>query len=205
MTPRKITVAAGHTFSFDLRWETAPIVRVPIKGITCPNGSALIETTVAHGVLDGWRCAIVNVQHPKQINASDPNKIKDEEYYPAAVVSPTVVELNKLNIADLKPYTSGGFLQFNTPVDLTGIALRFRMYDRKGGKLLASNLIADAPLNILVATTDVAARKSTMTFPSTATELLSGKAGWYDVEAASADATPVVTPLVYGEVVVEKE
>ena len=204
-TRQNILVTAGHTYSFDLRWETEPIVRVPIKGITCPNGSARIETTVAHGVLDGWRCAIVNVQQPRQINAADPNKIKDEEYYPATVVSPTVVELNKLNIGDMKPYTSDGFLQFNTPVSLSGMTVRARLYARKGGPLLASSVTADAAANALTATVDTAKSVIKITFPSTTTKSLAGRTGWFCIEAVSSDLPPVVTQLGEGEVTVEKE
>lgn len=202
---KPIEVSSGHTYSFELRWETTPIVRAPISGITCPAGSAVIETSTAHGLLTGWRTAIVNVQQPKQINAVDPNKIKDAEYYPVTVTSPTTLELNTLNIGDLKPYTSDGFLQYNTPVDLTGISLRFRFRTRKGGALLASNLAADAPLDLLSATVDPVTRKMTITVPSTATTALSGKSGWYDVEAVSSDTPPVVTPLVSGTFSVEKE
>lgn len=202
---QNITVSAGHTYSFELRWETEPIVRIPIKGITCPSGSARIETMAAHGVLDGWRCAIVNVQQPKQINAADPNNIDDDEYYPATVVSSTIVELNKLNIGDMKPYTSDGFLQFNTPVSLSGITVRARMYSRKGGSLRASSVAEDAPLNTLVTAIDTVKNVIKVTFTSSATKQLAGKTGWYCVEAVSADSTPVVTPLGQGVITVEKE
>ena len=202
---RNITISKGHTYSSEIRWETTPIVRVAISAITRPLGSAVIATTTPHGLTDGWRVAIVNVAQPREINADDPNNIKAGEYYPATVTGQKTVELNTLNIGDLRAYTTDGFIQYNTPVDLSGITLRFRLRYKKGGKILASNLVADAPLNILVASTDVAANKITIAFPSTATELLAGKTGWYDVEAVSADATPVVTQLVYGKVTVEKE
>ena len=202
---KSIEVSAGHTYSFELRWETTPIVRVPISAITCPSGSAVVETSTAHGLLTGWRTAIVNVQQPKQINAIDPNKVRDAEYYPVTVTSPTTLELNTLNIGDLKPYTTDGFLQYNTPVDLAGVSLRFRLRARKGGALLASNLAADAPLDLLSAAVDTVTRKLTLTIPSTASTALAGKSGWYDVEAVSADTPPVVTPLVSGTFTVEKE
>ena len=195
----------GHTYTTVLRWETQPIVRVPISSITCPLGAARIATTTPHGMLDGWRGTVVNVQQPKEINAEDPNNIRPSEYHNATVIDTTTVEFNELNIADLKPYTTDGFLQYNTPVDLTGVSIRVRLYTKKGGALLASNLVADGELNVIDVAIDPAKNTIKITFPVEATNLLSGKSGWYDVEAVSSDATPVVTQLACGKFTVEKE
>ena len=195
----------GHTYTTALRWETQPIVRVPISSITCPLGAARIGTSTPHGLLDGWRAAIVNVQQPKEINAENPNDIRDSEYYAATVIDTSTVEFNELNIADLKPYTTDGFLQYNTPVDLTGISIRVRLYTKKGGTLLASNLEADGELNVIDTVIDLTKKTIKITFPVEATNLLSGKSGWYDIEAVSADAAPVVTQLAFGKFTVEKE
>lgn len=200
-----ITVEQGSTFSTVLRWETQPIVRVPISAITCPLGAARIATTTPHGMLDGWRCAIVNVQVPKEINAVDPNRIRDDEYHAATVIDGSTVELNDLNIADLKAYTTDGFLQYNTPVSLTGIAVRVRLKTKKGGELLASNLVADGALNLIVTVIDTVAHTITITIPAEVTELLAGKTGWLDVEAVSSDPIPVVTQLVNGKFTVKKD
>lgn len=201
-----IKIGQGNTYTTVLRWETEPIVRVPITAITCPLGAARISTApTPHGILDGWRCAITSVQQPREINAADPNDIRDNEYHPATVIDTTTVELNGLNIADFKPYTTDGFIQYNTPASLTGIEIRVRLKTKKGGTLLASNQVADAPLNVIVTSIDTAKRAITLTFPVAATELLAGKTGWYEVDAVSSDSTPVVTQLVSGRFTVEKE
>ena len=198
-------LAKGHTYTTVLRWETQPIVRVPISAITCPLGAARIATTTPHGMLDGWRGAIVNVQQPKEINAADPNNIRDSEYYAATVIDASTVEFNELNIADLKAYTADGFLQYNTPADLAGIAIRVRLYTKRGGTLLASNQDADGALNVINVAIDTAKKTITVTLPVEATDLLSGKSGWYDIEAISSDATPIITQLAAGSFTVAKE
>ena len=197
-------LSQGHSYTTVLRYESEPIVRIPISAITCPVGAARIATTTPHGMLDGWRGTVVNVQQPKEINAEDPNNIRSSEYHSATVIDTSTVEFNDFNIADLKPYTTDGFLQYNTPADLTGVEIRVRLKTKKGGTLLASNLSADAPLNVLVTAIDLVKKTITLTFPVAATQLLAGRTGWYDIEAASSDGL-TVTPLVSGKFTVEKE
>ena len=117
-------LSQGHSYTTVLRYESEPIVRIPISAITCPIGAARIATTTPHGMLDGWRGTVVNVQQPKEINAEDPNNIRPSEYHNATVIDTSTVEFNDFNIADLKPYTTDGFLQYNTPADLTGVEIR---------------------------------------------------------------------------------
>ena len=197
-------LSQGHSYTTVLRYESEPIVRIPISAITCPIGAARIATITPHGMLDGWRGAVVNVQQPKEVNAEDPNNIRPGEYHNATVIDPSTVEFNDFNIADLKPYTTDGFLQYNTPADLTGIEIRVRLKTKKGGTLLASNLAADAPLNVLLTAIDLTKKTITLTFPVASTQLLAGKTGWYDIEVASVDGL-MVTPLVSGKFTVEKE
>lgn len=130
-----IELIAGKTFTDILRWETAPIVRIPIVGITCPNGAALINAS-GHGLPNGWRVAVTNVKGMTEINAEDPQRIRDSEYHQATVVSADLIELNEVNAAGFKPWTSGGFVQYNTPVSLTGISARMAIKAVAGEYLL---------------------------------------------------------------------
>jgi len=200
-----VTIRQGHSYTNVLRCEVPPIVRKPILAISCPYASAVIQTTEPHGLLDGWRTAIVNVDVPKEINALNADDIQDEEYYAATVVSPDVIELNEKNIADLKAYTQGGFIHYNTPMSLTGMTFRIRLKTRKGGTLLASNLVADGALNVLKLTVNTSLSTITLEIPAAASELLAGKTGWYDIEAVTSDSPAKVIPLVSGYVKVEKE
>lgn len=202
---KNIFVAQGHTYSTVLRWETPPIVRKPITAITALTGSARINVP-GHGVPDGWRVAVTNAKGMTEINAVNPNSVRDSEYYSATVLDQDNIELNNVNAAGFKPHTlNTGFIQYNTPASLTGLTGRIRLKTRKGGTVIASNLVTDAPLNILGLVIDTTAHTITITFPSTATTALAGKDGWYDVEMVSSDTPPVVTPLVSGKFSVERE
>ena len=119
-----IALASGKTYTDILRWEVPPIVRVAIKGITTPNGCPRVETLSPHGLVDGWRCAVTGVKGMTELNAADPNRIKDGEYYQATRISDTIVELNEVNASEYKAWVSGGFIQYNTPANLTGVSAR---------------------------------------------------------------------------------
>ena len=71
--------------------------------------------------------------------------------------------------------------------------------------ILASSQASDAPLDVLSITTNTTIYTILLTFPATASVLLAGKKGFYDVEDVSPDATPVVTQLVTGTFSVDRE
>lgn len=118
-----IALVQGTTFTDVFRFESEPIVRKAISAISAPNGAARIVAT-GHGIPNGWRCAVTNVKGMTEINAADPNKIRDNEYTQATVIDANTVELNAVNAAGFKPYVSGGFLQYNTPEPLVGLKAR---------------------------------------------------------------------------------
>lgn len=197
-----LVIQQGKTFNLVLRWESSPIVRKAITAITAPNGAARITAT-AHGIPDGWRCAVTNVKGMTEINALDPNRVRDSEYTQATVIDANTVELNEVNAASFKPYVSGGFLQYNTPVSLTGHIGRMTIKDKVGGTVLASTEVIYAPLNILNIVVDAAARTITLTISALSTAAITWKKGVFDLEMLSPSA--VVTALITGNVSVLKE
>lgn len=204
-TTNDITISKGHTYSTVLRWGSNPIVRKSITNFTDLNGTAHLEIP-GHGLLDGWPCAVTDCKGRIEINAADPNKVRESEYYAATVVDADTIELNEVNAAGFKPHVANtGVIQYNTPVDLTGITIKVRLWTKQGGTLLASNQVADTPLDVVDTTIDLAKRTITIKFPVEATELLSGKTGWYDIEAHSAGVSPTVTQLAEGAFSVKKE
>ena len=128
MSPIKkdLTILQGRTFSYPLKWEIEPIVYKPITGIT--QAAPCVVTAVGHGLPDGWRVAIVSVKGMTQINASNPPK--DSEYVVAKVLTADTIELNTVNAAEYKPYASGGYVQYNTPQDLTSYVARMSIKDK---------------------------------------------------------------------------
>ena len=189
-----LVLLQGDTFSRVIRWETPPFVYKPITGIT--QAAPAVITAIAHSLATGWRVAVVSVQGMREINAeNDPPR--DSEYRQVTVTDVDHVALNKVNSAEFDPYTSGGYLQFYTPVDLAGYTARMTIKDRVGGTVL----------HTLVSPTDIVIDNSAHTITLTISAIIT--AGWtwvtstYDLELVS--AAGVVTKLYKGSITITKE
>jgi hypothetical protein len=190
-----LDVRQGSTFSFVLRWETTPIVYKPITAIVAQAPARL--TVAGHGLTNGWRAAVVSVRGMTQINAEDAPP-RDAQYHPVTVVDPNTVELNAVNAAGFSPYVGGGYLQFNTPADLTGFTARMQVKDKVGGTELM--LLSTGNGRIVL---DNVAKTITLTIPATDTAALAFTSAVYDLEMVS--PTGVVTPIAEGALRVSKE
>lgn len=190
-----ITIQQGRTFNRVLRWEAPPINYKPITAIL--NSAPVRITAAAHGLPDDWRTAVVSVKGMTEINAES-NNLRDKDYHAATVVDPNTVEINDINAAGFKTYTGGGYLQFNTPVDLTGFTARMTIRDKIGGIELLSLTTENGGITI-----DNATKKITLLIEADDTAALTWIRGVYDLEMVS--STGVVTALLYGEVSVKRE
>jgi hypothetical protein len=198
---QNLTILQGKTFKDILRWETEPIVRKAIAGFDVSTGCPRLTVT-GHGLPNGWRVAVYNVGQPKEINAAN-NPPLDDDYTPATVLDANTIELNRISAVDWKPYTSGGFLQWNTPHDLASYTVRMKIKNRVGGTVLASTEAADAPLNVITMAVDNSAKTITRTIDADDTAAFAFKTGVYDVEAVSPSGE--VTLLFYGSVTISQE
>ena len=187
----------GKTFNLILRWETEPVVRKAITGISFASGAPRL-TVAGHGMPNGWRGYIFGVKGPAELNAEDPEKVKDKDYYPCSVIDPNTVELNTVNAADFKDYVSGGFLAFYTPSDLAGHTARMTIRDKVGGAELFSLTTENARIVL-----DAGAKTIRLTVSATDTAALTWKKGVFDLEMVG--PTGVVTELTSGTVTVTKE
>jgi hypothetical protein len=122
MNVKDLAFTKGKTFALALRWETSPIVYKAITGITKTAPARL--TVPSHVCPDGWRVAVTNVRGMTEINAANPNSIKASEYRQATVIDANTIDLNGVDAAGFHAYVSGGYLRYNTPVDLTGFDAR---------------------------------------------------------------------------------
>lgn len=123
----------GATFRHSLRLETGPEIYKAISAM--PSLAPVRFTSSGHGILDGWRVAVIGVVGPDEINArNDPPKASD--YRIARVIDANTVEFNNLSAVDMPAYVSGGFLRFNTPVDLDGYEARMQVKSKVGGTQL---------------------------------------------------------------------
>lgn len=192
MNPIKLNfkVYQGSTFNEVLRWESSKKIYKPITAIT--QAAPVVVTATSHGVPDGWRVKITNVGGMTDINST-------EEYRVATRLTDNTLELNAINSLGYKAYTTGGVVEYNEPVDLTGYTARMQIREKVDSTTIIKELttenngiVIDATnkkINIVISATDTAA----FTFGSAV----------YSLELVS--STNVVVPFVNGVLTLVKE
>lgn len=196
-TNLKLVIQKGRTFTQPLRWEKEPFLFATITNIS-NSAPIVIETEQAHGIPPGWRVAVVGAKGMTLLNAKgNPPAVKDFR----KVSTPTLntVEFNAYSSALEDSYQGGGYLQFYTPVDLSGVQVRMSIKDEVGGTEL---LHLDNSVGGLIEV-DNLNKAITIRLPATDTAAYTWGEGVYDLEAEDADG--VVTQLFYGTVVVVDE
>ncbi len=189
-------MAQGKTFSRVIRYGKKPFIFKAITAIA-KSAPALI-TAAGHALVDGWPVAVVGVQGMRQINAEkDPPR--ESEFHPATVLDANQIELHDINAASFSAYTSGGWLQYHTPVDLTGGIARLTVRDRVGGTALLE-LTSVASAGIVL---DDVANTITVTVTDEQTEAATWTTAVYDLEFE--DAAGAVFGIYHGYVSMAKE
>jgi hypothetical protein len=89
----------------------------------------------SHGLTTGWRATVVSANGMEEINAVN-TPPRESEYHQVTIVDPNTIEFNAVNSADYGTYVDGGYLQYYTPVDLTGYTAEMDIRDRIGGTVL---------------------------------------------------------------------
>lgn len=194
-TVKNLAFTQGSTFSLVLRWETEPIVYRPITAIS--QSAPVRITAPAHGLVDGWRAAVVGGKGMDELRAT-PNDVKDRDYHQAKVIDADTIEFNDVNAAGFKAYASGAHLQYNTPVDLAGYVARLVVKDKVGGVVLFQMVTTNGRVLLDLIT-------HTITLTATAEDLSAQTwtKGVYELELESPGG--VVTKLMRGAAAVSKE
>lgn len=201
-----LLIKQGETFIFPFWWETEPIIRKPITSIDFSFGAPRLGVT-SHGAPASWRVTVFGVRGCTRINAEN-NPPADSDYHPALIISPDMVELNDINPVDdsgraWPAYIDGGFLQYNSPVDISGFTARMKIRKSIGGTLLASSDPADAPLDILTLTVDPGSYVTRLIMQAEAIAAATWKSGVYDIEMVS--PLGVVTRVLQGKITISRE
>ena len=132
-TAEDLVIEQGKTFQRVVRWETTPAVYKAITAI--PQSAPVTLTVPGHGIPDGWKAAVIDVKGMVEVNAlSSPPSSKD--FRRVTVVDADTVQFNEISAASFKPYRSGGYLVYFTPVTLTGFTARMTIKDRIGVAML---------------------------------------------------------------------
>lgn len=192
----------GKTFSRVLRWETGPIVYKAITGIT--KAAPAVVTAVGHGAPDGWRVAIVSIPRTSmyEINAKNAPP-QDLDYHDAKVLTSSTIELNDVNSSEFHTWSSGGYVQYNTPQDLTGYTARMQIRDTTESTTILLSLNTNPPGPDSRITLDNTAKTISLVIDAVTTAALTFSAGVYDLELVSAGG--IVTQLLKGAITVEEE
>ena len=208
-TTKTLNIVRGKTLSLVIRWEQAtPIVSKAISAISFATGFPRL-TVASHGIPDGWRSAVIRVDTPKQINAQNDTP-RGKDLRETMVIDANTIEYNGLvpvtDGRDWATYTTGGFVQYNTPKDLTGYTIRVKIKDKVGGTVLLSTEAGDDPLDLITAVADNATKTITIEIPATATEALTWSKGTWEVEGENStgkvDSIIAPSPVTVGDEVV---
>jgi len=119
-TPARINfkIYQGTTFNEVLRWESSVKTYVPITGIT--KSAPLVVTAPAHNIPLEWRVKFTNISGMTDLNNND-------TYYQVTSKTTDTITINSVNSLGFKEYTSGGVVEYNTPIDLTGFTARMQI------------------------------------------------------------------------------
>ena len=186
---KDITILQGSAFNIPVRWMDGDlIIRKPITGISIASGAPRLDVA-GHGCPNGWPSAVTLVKGMVAINAKNAEP-KGNDYRTTTVIDTDTLEYNAVSPVDdngreWPAYTSGGFVQWFAPMDLTGKSASMVIYDKKGGTVLASTEAAHAPLDVITATVDAANKVITFSIKSSDTADFTWKKGVYEAEVYS--------------------
>ena len=187
-----IIIRRGETWSRTLRWESAPFIYTPITAIT--KAAPMVVTASGHGLVTGWRAAILSAGGMRQANAkSSPPRASD--FHKVTFVGSTQVNFNDIDSSNYTTYTSGGYLASYTPVSLASFTARMQIRATVDATATLVSLTDGAGITL-----DDVNHTITVILSATATAAYSFTEGVYDLELVSAGG--VVTRLLEGNVTV---
>lgn len=187
-TRLNLKIYQGSTFRQILRWESATKVYKPITSIT--NAAPMVITAAAHGVPQGWRVKLSNVGGMKEANNLD--------YFIASDVATNTVTANSINSIGFAAYTSGGVLEYNLPVDLSGVTARMQLREKVDSTTVLHSLTTQNNGILL----DNSLKTITLEIDEATTAQFSFKSAVYDLELVKNND---VIPFLTGTVLLTRE
>lgn len=181
----------GSTFAEVLRWESSTKVYAPITSID--KSAPVLITAPTHGCPVGWRARVTNVAGMKEINSAE------GIYTTVTATTADTLTFNSINALAYTTYTSGGVVEYNQPVDLTGYTARMQVRDKASSELVLLELTTENSKIII----DTALFTIKLLVSATDTAALTFKTGVYNLELE--DAQGVVTRFLAGTVEVIEE
>ncbi len=189
--PAKISfkLYQGSTFAETLRWESSKKIYKSITGIS--QAAPCVVTSTGHGVPDGWRIKVTNAGGMKELNSSD-------TYYTATKLTDNTIELNAVNSLGYTAYTTGGVIEYNEPVNLTGYTARMQLREKIDSAEIIKELTTENGGIVI----DTAKYKIDLIISAADTALFTFSSVVYSLEMVS---TSVVVPFANGTITLVKE
>ena len=191
-TPAKINfkVYQGSTFSEVLRWESSVKTYIPITGIS--KSAPLVVTAPNHGVTKEWRVKFTNIVGMTDLNSID-------TYHQVTDVTSNTITINTINSLGFKDYTSGGIVEYNTPINLTGFTARMQLRSSLTSPVVIAELTSEnGKINISNVTKTI-----TLTLSADTTAAYNFASAVYSLELVSSGGQ--VTPFCSGSFSLVKE
>jgi hypothetical protein len=195
--PAKINykVYQGSTFREVYRWESQTKVYVPISTIS-KSAPCVITTQTATDLPVGWRFRVTGAGGMKEINT-----VSEDSYYIATTinVAKTQVTINQVNSSGYTAYTSGGVLEYNDWVNLTGYNARMQIRETVDSSTTIYEATSAAGQIVL----DNTYKTITLTIPASVTQAFTFETAVYSVELFTVAGE--VIPFIEGNLVLSKE
>lgn len=187
-TRLNLKIYQGSTFRQILRWESATKVYVPVTNITA--AAPMVVTAAAHNIPQGWRAKLSNVGGMKEVNNLD--------YFIVSSKTTDTVTVNSVNSVGFSAYTTGGILEYNSPVDLTGVTARMQIRPKTDSTEVLHTLTTENSGIIL----DNTLKTITLEIDEADTATFSFKSAVYDLEVLKNND---VIPFLTGTILLTKE
>lgn len=187
-TRLNLKIYQGSTFRQILRWESATKVYVPVTNITA--AAPMVITAAAHNIPQGWRAKLTNVSGMKEANNLD--------YFIVSDTTTDTVTVNSVNSVGFSAYTTGGILEYNSPVDLTGVTARMQIRAKTDSTEVLHTLTTENGGIIL----DNTLKTITLEIDEADTATFSFKSAVYDLEVLKNND---VIPFLTGTILLTKE
>lgn len=181
----------GSTFREVFRWESSTKVYVPITNIS-NTAPVVITTGQDHNLPVGWRARVTGVAGMKEINCAE------DQYYLVTDTTSTTLTINELNATKYNAYTSGGTLEYNMPVNLSGYSARMQLRSKVSSEDVIDTLTTENGKLEL----DTELSTITIEIPASVTEDYNFNVAFYSLELVSGQE---VVPFINGTVTLVKE
>lgn len=193
-----LELVAGETFELGIRWEDRSSVPVykPITAITKAVPAAI--TAAAHGLPPKWLVAVTAVKGMVEINAQHDIPL-DGDFTEGLATDANTISLPFVNSANYSNYTSGGYVMYYPPVDMSGYTARMSIRQTiESNTVIDSFSTSDARLPNTGIVLDFVNKLIRVKIADSVTEDYNFRNAYYSLEAI--DPLGKVTRVAFGRI-----